>query len=305
MSSTLKAHLALLTVALIYGANYSITKVILDDNYMMPINLVMFRVITGAMLFTLCHQVFIKEKVDKADYGRLLLCAMTGVALNQAFFITGLKYTTPINASLIMTTTPILVLIASALIIKERITNFKIVGILLGITGAVALILLKNGGVNWNLDSLKGDLMVLTNAISYGIYLVLVKSLMKKYHPLTVVKWVFSIGVILMLPFGVGGIETIEWASFPNSVWASLAFILLATTFLAYLLNAFALKIVNPSVVSVYIYLQPVVATVIALLWGKDALTWEKVAAGALIFVGVYLVSRRPLVIPTEVKESA
>jgi drug/metabolite transporter (DMT)-like permease len=293
MSSTLKAHLALLTVALIYGANYSITKVVVDDNYMMPINLVMFRIITGAILFGLFHQIFIKEKVDKSDFGRLLICAMTGVAINQSFFIVGLKYTTPINASLIMTTTPILVLIASALIIKERITNLKIVGILFGIIGAVALIILKSGGVVWHLENFKGDLMILGNATSYGIYLVLVKSLMKKYHPLTVVKWVFSIGVILMLPFGVSGIETIDWAAFPNSVWASFAFILLCTTFLAYLLNAFALKTVNPSVVSVYIYLQPLVATLIALLWGKDTLTWEKVAAGALIFIGVYLVSRQ------------
>lgn len=289
----LKAHLALLAVALIYGANYSITKVVIDDNYMMPINLVMFRVITGALLFNIFHQVFIKEKVDRADFGRLLLCAITGVAINQSFFIVGLKYTTPINASLIMTTTPILVLIASAIIIKERITNLKIGGILLGIIGAVTLILLKNGAINWNMESLKGDLMILINATSYGIYLVLVKSLMKKYHPITVVKWVFSIGLILMLPFGISGIETIDWANFPSEVWASIAFIMIATTFLAYLLNAFALKLVNPSVVSVYIYLQPVIATIIALIWGKDSLTWEKLAAGALIFIGVYLVSRQ------------
>ncbi|MFT4758467.1 MAG: drug/metabolite transporter (DMT)-like permease [Paraglaciecola sp.] len=293
MSSTLKAHFALLAVALIYGANYSITKVVIDDNYMMPINLVMFRVITGAVLFNLFHKVFIKEKVDKSDFGRLFLCAMTGVALNQSFFIVGLKYTTPINASLIMTTTPILVLIASAVIIRERITNLKIAGILFGITGAITLIWLKNGGFSWNIENFKGDLMILVNATSYGIYLVLVKSLMKKYHPLTVVKWVFSIGFVLMLPFGVSGIETIEWGEFPMEVWASFAFIMVATTFLAYLLNAFALKIVNPSVVSVYIYLQPVVATVIALLWGKDILTWEKMVAGALIFIGVYLVSRQ------------
>lgn len=294
MPTNIKAHLALLTVAFIYGANYSIAKIILDDQYIMPMNLVMLRITCGAILFGLFHKIFIKEKIDKSDYKRLFLCALSGVVLNQSFFIVGLKYTEPINAALIMTTTPILVLLASAFLIKEKITSRKILGILIGISGAIALILAKNSSIDWTLDNLKGDLMILINATSYGIYLVLVKSLMKKYHALTVVKWVFSIGFFLMLPFGVFGLETIEWNNFPPSAWAALTFVLLGTTFLAYLLNAAALKTVNPSVVSIYIYFQPLFATVIALLIGKDVLTWEKVAAGILIFIGVYLVSFRP-----------
>jgi len=294
MPTNIKAHIFLLTVAFIYGANYSIAKLILDDQYIMPMNLVMFRITCGAILFGLFHKVFIKERIDKSDYKRLFLCALTGVVVNQSFFIVGLKYTEPINAALIMTTTPIMVLLTSAFLIKEKITSRKILGILIGISGAIALILAKNSNLAWTIDNLKGDLMVLLNAISYSIYLVLVKSLMKKYHPLTVVKWVFAIGFFLLLPFGAVGIENIEWSSFPSSVWAALAFVLLGTTFLAYLLNAAALKTVNPSVVSIYIYFQPLFATVIALLIGKDVLTWEKVAAGILIFIGVYLVSFRP-----------
>lgn len=293
MSSTFKAHLAMLSAALIYGANYSIAKVILDDQYIQPLNLVMLRITTGAILFALLHRLFVKERIARADIGRLLLCALTGVFVNQCFFITGLKFTTPINAALIMTTTPILVLIASSLIIREKITSLKVGGIALGITGAIGLILMKNGDATWSFGSLKGDLMIFLNAMSYGIYLVLVKSLMKKYQALTVVKWVFLFGLIFMFPFGISGMSSIEWSSFSPLVWGSLAFVLLATTVLAYLFNAFALKIVNPSVVSVYIYLQPLFATMIALFWGKDTLTWEKIVAGVLIFTGVYLVSRQ------------
>lgn len=291
MSSVQKAHLALFIVALIYGANYSIAKLILDPQHIMPLNLVLIRVGAGASLFAIFHQLFIREKIKRADFGRFLLCAVTGVVINQSFFIAGLKFTTPINASLIMTTTPILVLVTAAIIIKERITNRKILGIALGLTGAVALILLKNGNINWELDNLKGDLMILINAISYGTYLVFVKTLMKKYHPITIVKWIFLIGFVIMLPIGGPGFSEIDWQSFPTAVWWALFYVLIATTFLAYLLNVTALKVVNPSVVSIYIYLQPLIATVIALMIGKDVLTFWKVAAGVLIFVGVYLVS--------------
>ena len=290
MSTKLKAHIALSLVALIYGANYTIAKVVLDDGYIQPLGFILMRALSGFILFSLIHQFFIKEKIEKKDIGKLILCGLFGVAVNQMFFFMGLKLTTPINASLIMTTCPIVVLIASAIILKERITPKKILGIIIGATGAIVLIAYGQE-VQLQKSQMLGDLMILINSTSYGIYLVLVRSLMKKYHPFTIIKWVFSIGVVFVFPFGIKQLSVVEWSSFSPGIWIAVSFVLLFTTFLAYLFNAFALKTVQASTASIYIYLQPLIASIIAILVGGDQLVPIKLISGLFIFIGVYLVS--------------
>ena len=290
MSATLKAHIALFLVALIYGANYTIAKEVLDNEHIKPIGFILMRVITGLIFFVIVHTIYVKEKVESKDFFRLILCGLFGVAINQTFFFSGLKLTTPINASLIMTTTPILVLVASSIMIAEKITLRKVLGIIVGCSGAVFLIL--NGEkFNFEKDQILGDLLIFINATSYGIYLVIVKSLMKKYNPFTVVKWVFIFGTIFVFPFGYGELIEVDWATFDQKIWLAIVYVLFFTTILAYLFNAYALKTVNPSVVSIYIYLQPLLATSIALMFAKDNLDGIKVISGLLIFLGVYLVS--------------
>ncbi len=292
MSSTIKAHLALFTVALIYGGNYSIAKVVLDGEYLQPLPFIVLRAGCGMLLFWIFHTLFVHERLARKDLLRVIICGAFGVAINQTFFFSGLKYTTPINASLIMTMTPILVLIISALLLGERINLRKIVGIILGAIGAILLI--SYGKVIEFLPKQwLGNILVFTNAMSYGLYLVLVKSLMSRYHPITIVKWVFTFGFLMVLPLGGTGLINAEWATFSPLVWLSIAYVLIGTTFLAYLLNAVALTQVNASVVSIYIYLQPVMAGAIALAWGKESLDWVKVVSALLIFTGVYLVSIR------------
>lgn len=275
---------------MIYGANYTIAKEVLDNGHIKPIGFILMRVLTGLILFSIIHTFYIKEKVERKDFFRLILCGFFGVAINQTFFFSGLKLTTPINASLIMTTTPILVLIASSIIIGEKVTLRKILGIVAGGSGAVLLIL--NGkSINFEKTQILGDFMIFINASSYGIYLVIVKSLMEKYNPITVVKWVFIFGTFFVLPFGIGELTEVNWAVFDYSIWLAVAYVLICTTFLAYLFNAYALKTVNPSVVSIYIYLQPLLTTMIALMFAKDNLGVIKIISGVLIFAGVYLVS--------------
>ncbi|MEZ4962548.1 MAG: EamA family transporter [Saprospiraceae bacterium] len=292
MSNRFKAHTALFFTALIYGANFTVAKEILDHDYVHPFALTLMRVLAGFLLFSLFHYFFIKEKIERKDIRLFVLCALTGVATNQLLFITGLKYTTHINAALIMTTTPILVLVASSLILKEAVTLKKMLGIGLGIAGA-AILTLYGKKFAFQKEGLLGDIMVFVNAVSYGTYLVLVKSLMVKYHPLTVTKWVFSFGLLFVLPFGYHELANTPMNIFTPRIWMAIAYVLICTTFLAYLLNAFALKLVNPSTVSIYIYLQPLIATAIALSFGKDELNLTKVAAGMLIFSGVFLVSKK------------
>ncbi|MBK7409652.1 MAG: EamA family transporter [Saprospirales bacterium] len=291
MPATWKAHTALFLVALIYGGNYSIAKVVLDDGYIQPKGFILLRVMTGVLLFTLLHRGWIREKINRADWWRLMICGLFGVAINQMFFFMGLKRTLPIHASLLMTTTPILVLIISSLLIRERITLRKIVGVILGAVGAV-LLLTQGKQVGWSRTGLTGDLMVLVNAASYGLYLVLVRKLMLRYHPITVVRWVFSFGLLFVIPFGAGELVSVDWATFHTWIWLAVLYVLLFTTFFTYLFNAYALSVVTPSLVSFYIYLQPLLAAFIALLMGQDQLDWVKGGAAILIFSGVYLVSR-------------
>lgn len=286
--SLIAAHIYLFIVAVIYGANYTIAKGVLSEGYMGPNGFIFLRVSSGAILFFLFHKFFVNEKVEKKDLGLIALCGLFGVAINQLCFFNGLKLTSPVNASLIMLTTPILVLIASSLYIREKITLQKIIGILIGAAGASFLILGTNNNPT-NQSSIWGDLLILINASSYAIYLVLVKKLMQKYNPTTIVKWVFLFGFFYVSPFGIKEFLATDPSSFPPNIWLSIAFVIFGTTFLNYLLNAKALTIVNPSVVSAYIYLQPLIATLIAILFSGFKLEKVTIYSGLLIAIGLYI----------------
>lgn len=292
LSSNLKAHVALFCVALIYGANYTIAKEVMNKEFIQPLGFIMLRVVSATILFWIFQRSFIHEKVDRKDLGLLALCGLFGVSINQMFFFSGLKLTQPIHAALIMTTAPILVLVTSAIITQERITLKKIVGIVLGMVGAIYLIG-SGKEVHFSSNQMLGDFMILVNATSYSVYLVIVGKMMKKYNALTVITWVFTFGCVFVVPFGFNQVLKIEWNTFSKSIWIAVVYVLLFTTFLAYLFNAYALKIVKPTVVSIYIYLQPLLAGLIAIIWSKDEFTVEKMLAALLIFSGVYLVSRK------------
>ncbi|MFK7808853.1 MAG: DMT family transporter [Saprospiraceae bacterium] len=291
MKPTIKAHLALFAVALIYGANYTIAKEVLNNDYLQPLGFILMRAACACLLFWLLHTVAVKEKVERKDFGLLILCGLTGVAINQMFFFSGLKLSQPINAALIMTTIPIMIIMISPILTDEKITWWKIAGIITGAIGAVILVLYGKS-VELGRENLLGDIFLFINATSYGVYLVLVNRLMQKYNAFTVLKWVFTFGLLFIIPFGAPQLVDVEWSSFPLSIWLAIAYVLLFTTFFSYLFNAYALKIVSPTVAGIYVYLQPLLATLVALSLGKDELTLIKVFAGMMIFLGVFLVTR-------------
>ena len=289
MINNILPHLALFLVNLIYALNYSIAKDVMPD-YIGPSGFILLRVLGGSLLFFLTYRFFIKENVELKDIVRLLFCGLFGVAINQLFFFEGLNLTTPINAAIIMTVSPILVIIFSAIIIKEKITIRKLLGIFLGIVGAATLIL-KSGSISLDNTFFVGNILIFINATSYSIYLVLVKTLMTKYNPITVMFYVFSFGLIFVLPFGLNELLEVNTQSFSKIIYLKVAFVVICTTFLAYLFNAFALKTLNPSVVSTYIYLQPVLASVVAIFLKSDSLDFIKILSALFIFSAVYLVS--------------
>jgi drug/metabolite transporter (DMT)-like permease len=285
------AHLAVIGANVIYGLNYVIAKGIMPD-YLQPRVIILFRVLGAMLVFQLVSLFFPKEKVSRKDMWRLAFSAVFGIAVNQIMFFEGLNLSTPINASIIMVGTPILVLVFSYFIIGDSISINKLIGIALGAVGASWLIL-RTGSVTFSSGTFVGNLFILINASSYALFLVLIKPLMKKYSPLTIMKWLFSFGFIYVLPFGVHLALQTDYSGIPFNIWLSVAYVILFTTVLAYFLNNFSLKTISPAINSSYIYLQPFLATMVAIALGKDSLTWTEIIAALFIFTGVYFVSRK------------
>lgn len=290
MSKTVKAHIAIFIVGLIYGLNYLIAKDVMQG-YIQPRGFIFIRVIGASLLFWLFHSSAKAEKIERKDYVRIAFCGLTGVALNQMMFFEGLNLTTAINASIIMTSSPIIVLLISAIVFKEQLTLAKIIGITLGAAGAIYLIVGNNEVSLLESGTSLGNLFVFVNACSYSIYLILVKPLMAKYEALTVIKWVFLAGFIFVLPFGMEQFLEVQWNTMGWKILLEVGFVVVFTTFIAYLFNVFALKTLSSTVVSSYIYIQPFFATAAAIALKVEVLTWPQVVAAAFIFSGVYLVS--------------
>ena len=288
MSKNYKAHIALLFANIIYALNYGWAKDVMEGGYLEPFAFILIRAIGATLLFWIVS-LFFSERVENKDKLKLLLCGIFGVAANQLLFFKGLDQTTRINAAIIMVASPIIVALLSAVLIKEKPSETRIVGILLGLTGACFIIL--QGESNNQGASLIGNLLIVLNATSYGLYLVLVKPLMKKYSPITVVKWVFTFGLIIVTPFGLTEIDTIVW-EMPNDILLKVGFVVVFTTFFTYLFNIYGVKRVSPTVVSSYIYLQPILTSIIAAFSGTETITIMMAISSIIIFIGVYLVSK-------------
>lgn len=289
---TKKAHWAVLGANLIFGINFSIVKYI-SPALIKPFGLNFIRVSVSVLLFWLLYSLKpTKAGIDRKDIPRFLLCALTGVAINQLFFIKGLTLSTPIHGALLILVTPVFILLLAFALRKESITSVKLLGLFLGIGGASLLILSKeNSAIASNM--LLGDIYIVINSVSYAFYYVLVKPLMQKYSPVHVVRWVFSLGMLMITPFCWQEFAAVDWQLFDLSHYASLAFVVLGSTFFAYLFTVYGLQHLSPAAAGSYIYLQPFFSAIISTLFFKEELSAPKLLAAALIFTGVYLVNRK------------
>jgi len=284
-------YLALTLVSLFYGVNYSVLKIVVPE-HIDPFGFIFFRVTIAAAIFWVIY--FPKREYInwKEDGSRLVLCSLTGVAINQLLFYKGISLTSAVNGSIIMTLTPVMVLVWAVLINREKITRVKIAGTLLGMIGAIIIFyqpghLLSQG--NW-----KGDVLIFMNGASYACYLVIVKPLMKKYQPMTVMTWIFIIGIILVIPVSLSKALAIDASGFSVKIWLSAAYAIIVVTVIVYQLNAWTLVRVNSSVVGAFIYLQPVFATLTALLFFGEIFLLKHLLAALFIFTGVWLVTKQP-----------
>ena len=293
MNKRTLAILAALGATTIYGLNHTIAKGVMPL-YVQPFGFIMIRVLGATALFWGISFLGPKEKIEKKDWGRIVLCSLFGMAINMLAFFKGLDLSTPINSAVLVTTTPIIVVILSAVLIKEHIRFVKGLGIGIGLIGAVFLIVygheVRQDAPNITL----GNILFLVNALFFGLYLILTKKLIAKYHPITLMKWFFLIGIFLNLPIALPEFLEISWSTLPGEALWKIGFVVLGTTFCTYLFNAYALTQLKASTVSAFVYLQPVVGILFAVVSGKDSLSTVKIAAASLVLLGVYLVGKKP-----------
>lgn len=291
MSKRHWALMAALLVSIIYGVTFTIAKDVMPE-FIEPFGFILLRVGGSVLLFWMVSFFGPKEKIAKSDFPRIIAAAFFGVALNMLTFFKGLSYTSPIMGAVLMVTTPMIVLILSTIIMKERMLKRKVFGIILGLAGTISLILYGKSMINAPNEML-GNLLVFINAISYGFYLIIVKKLMDKYNAFTFVKWIYTFGFIMVLPFGWSEFDAVNWSLVPTDIYWKIGFVVVFSTFLTYLLNLVSMRELKPTTVAVFIYLQPLFATVFAISLGKDELSWVKIGSAILIFTGVYLVTQK------------
>jgi len=290
-----KRYLALIAAFLattIYGINHTVAKEVMPV-YIGSSGFIMLRLLGATLIFWLISLFTPNEKIEKKDFLKILLASILGMCVNMLAFFRGLELSTPINSGIIITLSPVLVLILSYFFLKEKVTLKKIIGILIGFSGAVFLILNSSKtGINAPNIPL-GNSFFLLNASAYAGYLIVIKPLTSKYNIFTLMKWLFLIGLVLSTPITFNQFVEVNWTELPwFAIWR-MAYVVIGTTFLTYLFNIYALKTLSPTTVGSFIYLQPIITIGFALITGNDVLDTTKLFSCLLVFIGIYLVSIR------------
>ena len=287
------AHIALVFTNIFFAINLTAVKHLTNLELAKPFGINVVRVGVTVLLFWILYLIKpVNIRIDKSDRKRLFLCAVVGIAINQLFFLKGLSLTYPIHAALLLLITPILIVFIAAWVLKERLGLLKVTGLALGISGALVLVLAKESSGNSE-NVLLGDLFIIINAVSYTIYFIIVKPLMVKYNPIVILRWIFTIGLFLVLPFGWVEFTQIPWERYTVIDFTSMGLVVISGTFLAYLFNLYGIKILGASIAGFYIYTQPVFAALIAMLVLHEELALYKIIAAILIFGGVYLANKQ------------
>ncbi len=282
-------HIALLFVNIFFGINLSVSKDLLDGT-LSPMGMNVLRFLFGAIAFWMLS-LLKPEKVSNKDLIMLFVGALLGLLGNQIFFVQGLSRTSTIDASIIATTVPIITMILSAIVLKEPLTWVKALGVFTGASGAVFLVFSSRGGSGFS-GNMIGDLLCFMSALSFSAFLVLTKNVTKRYSSVTVMKWMFLFASVIVLPFSGADLATIRWESFDSNKWLSMGFMLIFATVIPYLLIPVGQKLLRPTTQAMYNYVQPIVAMIIVVIAGQNVITVPKAIAAAMVFLGVYIVTR-------------
>ena len=277
----------------IWGLMAPIAKVVMIGGLVTPLVLTDMRVIGAAILFWIASFFAPREKVAKADLVRLFFASLFAIILNQGSYIFGVGLTTPGNATILTSSMPLWAMVLAALLPTEPITLKKLVGIVMGATGALILILSKSDMPANSLveSNVWGDLLVTGAQLSFAFYVVKFKDLVTRYNLFTTMKWMFTFASLCILPFSLASLMQTQWVDLSFSEWTSVLYVVVGGTFFSYLLIVVGQRNLKPTVAAMYNYVQPVVGCLAATAMGLDSITWFKVFAVILIFSGVYLVT--------------
>ena len=293
MKNTTLGFLAALGATVIYGLNHTIAKNVMPV-YISPFGFILLRVLGAAILFWIAS-IFVKyERIERKDWPRLIACSFLGMVINMLAFFKGLELSTPVNSSVIITISPIIVFIFSAILLKEKIKLIRSAGILFGFVGALILVLYTSKtGLNAPNIPL-GNILFIVNSFAYGLYLVLVKPLIEKYNVINLLKWLFLLAIFMNFPVTIDEFLSVDWRNLPiKEAILPMVFVVVGTTFCTYLFNAYALRTLSPSTVSSFIYLQPIVGIIYAVSTKSDSLSLVSIIGMILIFIGIYLVTKK------------
>ena len=289
MNNKLSAHLSMIGAEVLWGISAPVGKVILAGG-VLPMVLTDMRFVGAAILFWIVSFVEPKEHVTPRDMLAIFGASLLAIVGNQVSFLIGLEITSPIDASIIPTTLPILTMILAAIVLREPITSLKAGGVIVGGIGAVILIISSTHDAN-NTASIAGDILILFSQISFCCYLVFCKGLIARYSPVTLMKWMFTFAAICVVPFTVNDLAAVPWEYLSAIVIISCIFYVIGPTFLSYLLLPIGQKNLRPTVTAMYNYIQPVVAVIVTILVGMGILTFWNVSAMLLVFLGVFMVT--------------
>lgn len=288
----LTGHFAMFGANAMWGIMSPVSKFVMAAGTVSPMVMTDFRILGAAILFWAVSFFRKREPVSWRDLGLLFLASQIAIVFNQGSFIFGVSMTSPIDASIITTSLPILTLVIAAFYLKEPVTGKKITGIAFGATGAILLVMSGQQIASGNSSNIWGDLLCLTAQLCFSIYLVFFRGLITRYSPVTIMKWMFTGSTLTVLPFTCGKILEIDWTGVKWQYIAGIAFVVVGGTFISYLLVSIGQKRLRPTVVSMYNYIQPIAAATVAILWGMDSFTLLKTVAVIFIFSGVFLVTQ-------------
>lgn len=289
MNKNIQGHLFALTANILWGLMAPIGKSALAE--FSALSVTTFRMVGAAACFWLLSLFCKREQVDHRDMLKIFFASLFALVFNQGVFIFGLSLTSPIDASIVTTTLPIVTMIVAAIYLKEPVTNKKVLGIFVGAMGALILII-SSQGANSSGGSILGDLLCLIAQISFSIYLTVFKGLSQKYSPITLNKWMFVYASMCYIPFSYHDVAAIQWNGISTAALLQVGYVVVGGSFLAYICIMSAQRILRPTVVSMYNYMQPIVASTVAIIIGLGTFNLEKGIAIALVFMGVYIVTQ-------------
>ena len=292
-SEAYKGHLAMLMANVLWGCMSPSSKIVLSSGLINAISLTTFRMLGAAIVFWIASIFTRKEHVPHEDLKHLFFAALFGIVFNQGTYIFGVSQTSPIDATIVATSTPIITMIIAAFYLKEPITGTKILGIFVGAAGALTLILSgQQAAVTGNgSNNVWGDILCLIAQCSFSIYVVVYKGLIGRYSPVTLMKWMFLSAAVVALPASIHWLGATDWSAVSRLEWSGIAYVVICGTFLAYICIMIGQKRLRPTLVGMYNYVQPVVATITGVCLGLDTFTPLKALAIVLIFSGVWLVT--------------